>query len=65
VPRLREERVAERRARERGAQDVILVETVEDQGEARTVFENGEQGATERIHLRSSAYIRRAASAYM
>ena len=33
------------------AQDVILVETVEDQGEARTVFENGEQGATERIHL--------------
>jgi hypothetical protein len=41
VSRLREEHVAERRASERCAQGVILVEAVEDQGEGATFVENG------------------------
>jgi hypothetical protein len=41
VPRLREEQVAQRRASERGAQGVILVEAVEYQREAAAVLENG------------------------
>ena len=54
VSRLREEQVAERGASERCAQGVILVEAVEDQGEAAAVLENGERGAGERVHLRLS-----------
>ena len=58
VPWLGEERVTERRARERGAERVILIEAVEDQREAPTVLENGERGAAERIHLRRPTAVR-------